>query len=334
MEQYPYRGPAMRYPNQAQAFPQNGQPQQPFRPPQPMPPQAPPQVPQYQQYPQPGQPQQFQQGMNQQPRSSDVIAKAAVRGKFLDFRNNLVHANVADYAMLHGIGGSKYAAKSTIKMMMTDYTDRNNVVVVAANIPPELPYEMMEVCMKNVGIPTLDVQALANCISMMARENKLPPSDNGMEYLAIPSAAIQQLQGLIQGKNGAPASAGIDYNYRQERVNVYYQQDGLVPVSSLQISRSGLRGTEISRLPWSVKISNFYARPNPQQNGTTAYMSSTIQGKKEAFINLSDADMFRCMKRVTRFLEVWESAVCEQIVQQGLTERDRERAAARQTRNQ
>lgn len=342
-------------PPQPQQYPQ--QVQRPPQPPQaPVPPQAqrPPQrpatpptqrqAPAQQQYGQPyaTTPQQYQtrnqapaqqQNWNQhqasQPFFSDVIARAATKGKFLDFRNNLVMAYPQDYAMLHGTGGSKSARKSTIKAFMTDYSNPNNKVVVSANIPPELPYELIEICKKNMGVPTLDVTALNALVNNMSRETRLPPSGDGNEYLAIPSAAIQQLQDMLKGKNGVPASAGADYSYHQERVNVYGQAGGLVPVSTVQINRQGMRGSDVSRLPWYVKISNFYAKASSQTNGTTAYVASSIQDMKEVYIVLSDSDMFRCMKRVARFIEVWEDTVCCGLVRQGLELKEQERIKAK-----
>ena len=199
MANYQYQGPAMRYPPQQQQTPVPPQsmqapppqpqqyPQQVQRPPQP--PQAPVPPQQAQRPPQqyqtrnqaPAQQQNWNQHQASQPFFSDVIARAATKGKFLDFRNNLVMAYPQDYAMLHGTGGSKSARKSTIKAFMTDYSNPNNKVVVSANIPPELPYELIEICKKNMGVPTLDVTALNALVNNMSRETRLPPSGDGNE---------------------------------------------------------------------------------------------------------------------------------------------------------
>ena len=337
-QQFPAGGNSHRYPprnvpQQPQQGQWGGQPQQPpaqwGAQPQQSPVQPGPQYPnasqQPRQFPQQGQwggqqGSQTDDGQN----GSDVIAKCATKGKFLDFRNNLIRCHDNDYAMLHGIGGAKYAAKSTIKMLMTDYTNSANVVVVSANITPELPYIIMNECMKNFGAPTVDISAMAAIVNQMMRESKLPPAPNGAAYLAVPEAAIQQLGSMLQGNNGSPV-VGQDYSYRQERVNVYAQQNGFVPVSSLSITRTGMKGNSVAKLPWTVKISNFVAKPNPQQNGTTAYIGSTAQNQKEVFISVSDADMFRCMKRVCRFIEVWETALCEDLVRKANEQKEMER---------
>lgn len=267
----------------------------------------------------------------QTPLVQDVICRVASRGKFLDFRNNLIPANQADFPMLHGIGGAKYAAKSTIKVFMTDYSGTQQggggaSTVASTNISPELPYQILAVCEENAGKPTLDIGALRANIANLLNETRLPPSADGREYVAAP---LDQLSGLLRMCCGN-VTAGKDFAYRQERVNTYRESNGFVPVSSLQITRSGIRNSgELSKLPWYVNIANFMARPSPQQNGTTSYIPASIQDKREVFINLSDEDMFRCMIRVTRFVEMWEQTACQNIMQNGLEMREAQRVEAK-----
>lgn len=211
---------------------------------------------------------------------SDIIVKAAARGKFLDFRNALVPPLDKDYAMMHGCGGADHAPRSGIRLLLTDYSaGAGKSTVVSANVGPEFAPYVLSVCQRNVG--------------------EIPPQEK------------------------------LNFSYKQERVNVYKKLDGgFVPVSTLVVQRQGVRKTgEVSQLPWSVQITNFEAKPNPQKNGTTSYVSSTARNKKEAFILMSDGDMFRCLYRVTRFLEMWELGCSLPIIRRAIAEKDAERAA-------
>lgn len=269
--------------------------------------------PNYQQAPA-GQWQNGQQGQENE-QVQDIICRAATKNKFLDFRNNLVPAFPKDYAMMHGIGGAKYARKSTIKLYLTDYGVKPTVCV-SSNISPELPYELLDVCLKNRVTPTVDVAAISSTIARMRSESQLPPS-NGETYYAIPASALDYLGGLVKGTGDKP-SAGVDYSYKQERVNVYAEQGGIAPVTSLVIERQGLRNGSKSMMPWYIKISSFKAKVNVQRNGTTSYVGGSAFDVKDAFINLSDADMLKCMVRITHFIDIWEQMECSPIISEGM----------------
>ena len=107
-----------------------------------------------------------------------------------------------------------------------------------------------------------------------------------------------------------------NYSYQQDRVNTYKVLDGgYHPVSSLQINRNGYYKGAVSKYPWYVKIVNFEALP--VKNGdTTAYDAKSIRNKTEAFINVSDADMFKLSRHVTRFVDMWCCSNSTQAIRQ------------------
>lgn len=317
-------------------------------------------------------------------RVNDTVVQAAARGKFLDFRNNLVLATPEDYAMLHGAGGSKHAMKSTIKLLITDYSaGKDGSITVHTNVAPELIPYLLEVCRKNVTVASETAKAaqpLSACalkVSKLLKADALPPN-NGVVYIPCPVLGLQELPSLdgynqqaaeqyaklqatalalapsqdgsqwvgipktdlaalLEALNPpaegpATPNGGVNFSYRQERVNVYKQENGLVPVSVLAISREGTRKSgEVSRLPWTVKITQFKARPSQQKNGTTAYNSSSKQDVTEAFIALSDFDMYRCLHRTQRFIEVWESTYGPGLIVEGLRRKEEQRTAQQGT---
>lgn len=112
-----------------------------------------------------------------------------------------------------------------------------------------------------------------------------------------------------------------DYHYEQTRVNThkrYQANPSLVSVSVLRITRSGYRQNgEVSKLPWSVNISNFYAAEKKWPNGTSSYDPKTVTDKRDGFFTLTDDDMYKAASRVCHFVEVFEMATCIPLVVAG-----------------
>lgn len=261
---------------------------------------------------------------------SDVIARADAKGKILDFRNNLVQAKPEHYAMMHGTGGREFARVSTIKLCMTDYSGGtgDNSVYVNANVSPSLIERIMSVCEQNVGdvyAPSpVNIPSAAEALKL-ARDMLQAASgagESGDKVLSVPYGKLVELGKTISAANAEIAKANeaatqltkpnVQFNVKQERVNVYSRDDrGLVSVSTLQITRQGIRKDgEVSRMPWSVKVSNFKAKPIEQSTGATSYDGKTACDKKEVYINITDEAMHDCCYRVLRFCEVWENANC------------------------
>lgn len=155
------------------------------------------------------------QKQTQPPAISTTIAKTAAKGKFLDFRDNLISANPNDYAMVHGIGGAKYAARSTIKLLITDYTVQNNVKVVSANVSPEQIAYLLEVCRKNAGVSGQNPYAEATgIVAQMRRETVLPvgnPVNQAAEpILAVPAESLDKLSGSAMPREALTMAAMLN----------------------------------------------------------------------------------------------------------------------------
>ena len=59
-----------------------------------------------------------------------------------------------------------------------------------------------------------------------------------------------------------------------------------------------------------------------------------MRNKQECFIQISDDDMFRCCRRVTRFVEVWEIATGVSLVSNGLVQLEQARGDYRRQKNE
>lgn len=129
---------------------------------------------------------------------------------------------------------------------------------------------------------------------------------------------------------------GLSYTYSQDKVNVHRKDaDGYSPVSRLVITHAPFRtkrenrnGTwvqvetgEVSTYPWYIKITNGEAKTTTDSKGATTFDSKSMKNVKEAFINVSDEDMYKALTKVTRFINVWENAMCIPVVLGGEKQR-------------
>ena len=111
-----------------------------------------------------------------------------------------------------------------------------------------------------------------------------------------------------------------DFNHSQDRVHAQKKDaQGYAPVQRLNIFG------QLGNYPWTVKITNARAKVRVQPTGATTYDASSMKDVKEVFIQVSDADMFRMMSQVNRFIRVWEFAMATDLVRGGEAAREKER---------
>ena len=103
----------------------------------------------------------------------------------------------------------------------------------------------------------------------------------------------------------------------------------MVPVQRLNIFHQTFRGDgQLGNYPWTVKITNAKAPVHFQETGATTFSSSGMIDKQEAFIQISDADMYRMMSRICHYISAWENTVAGEVIKAGLATREQERKAA------
>lgn len=119
---------------------------------------------------------------------------------------------------------------------------------------------------------------------------------------------------------------GVDYTYIQDKVNIYKKgSDGFAPVSRLLVSRQSFRKDgDAATYPWAFKVTNGHALVVEKSNGATTFRSDTMKDITEAYVLVSDRDMFRMMTRVTHFIDVWETAYCIPVISSGIQQRAQE----------
>jgi hypothetical protein len=113
---------------------------------------------------------------------------------------------------------------------------------------------------------------------------------------------------------GAIANAGTpgepDWTYSSMFINPHKKVNGgRNPAGYLSINHTPRRKTgEVVSYPWYINIKNGTA-VNRYQDGSGRTAISNFQKEQEAFINLSDQDFLTAMRRVVRFIELWEMGV-------------------------
>ena len=280
-----------------------------------------------------------------------TIAKAASKNKFLDFRNALTLAFLEDYANLQGIGGGKHAPTSGIKLLIQDNSSGSQKA--QAIVPCFLIDKILEVCRRNAADMEYDGTTVAFQVdriyksffelvkgvkSACGRIIKQKGHANGP--LADFGNAAREAESVYTDFQKFPATAYgkpyADFSYRQERVNPYFRSnDGYVRVSVVSIQRKQFNAkNEVMKSPWSVNISNFEAAPNGQKNGTTSYRSNTKRNEVNLFIQVSDADMWRCCYAVSHFITAWEMAYGIPLIQSGVAAYEYQQNSYRQSQNQ
>ncbi|MCI8526898.1 MAG: hypothetical protein HFF17_13500 [Oscillospiraceae bacterium] len=298
---------------------------------------------------------------------NSIIAKANGRNKVIDFRDGLVPAWTEDYAALHGTGGKNHAPVSVIKIYICDYSNGkgDKSLTINANIGTDLCEQIFEVCKGNLGsqvvagdLPELVDQRSVNhamiknvamnfgilnkCLTILGRLAASAEDDQAKApSIGLIAKAASNLLGKVKDKateEGPPVSTQpviiqrhMDFNYAQDRVHAFgsgIKEGDLVPVHRLQIFHQTYRQDgAASNYPWTVKIINAKAKVHFQATGATSFSSSTMTDVKTAFIQLSDADMFRIMSRVTHYINVWENTIAAEIVRRGREQRAKEQKA-------
>lgn len=250
------------------------------------------------------------------------------KNKVIDFRDCLRAVDVDDYAKMHN-GGGKGQSKSSIRVTICDYSKGKgeNSVTVSASIEPEIIYQLYEVVKNRISnnnsvsqsINLTNYDAVINDLRNLYQSAKAV--QNTVKQIGDKVKQLKQDAASVSGKPGES-----DFAYSQDRVHVHQKKgDGTAPINKLIINRSGIRSNgQKSNYPWYIKITNGIAPVIEKEGGSINYEASKMKVEKEAYINVSDSDMFRMMLRIKRYIETWENAQCISVVREGLKKRQQE----------
>lgn len=229
---------------------------------------------------------------------------------------------------------------------------------------PELCEQLLEICKQNLGttvidpgLPVLTEQRSVNrklsktadmmfglINNILTILNRIKEKDEAPALKALAtgmSNLFTKTRDAAAAKDDSPAQAPVlvarhcDFNYVQDRVHAFGEdihEGSIVPVQRLNIFRQTYRNDgQMGKYPWTVKITNAKAPVHFQDTGATSFSSAKMTDMQEAFIMLSDTDMYRMMSRVCHFITAWECSIGADVIRQGRKRRTEERAQNRPT---
>ena len=271
-----------------------------------------------------------QTATQQQPQN--IISTAHGKDKVIDIRDGLWlpknYAEVTD-------GG--------IPLFLCDYSKGtgDKSVTVKAQLDPFRFKLMKEIVVKNLGTVTFPMEGAVsnvygNILKILAGQTQLVNSlmktmasqvkgefASEKDKLCSIGKALKDTRDTVEATmqtDPLTQKVSYDYSYSQERVNPYKEHDGICPVSSLQINRNGLRNGELSRYPWYIKITNFDAKKN-SRDGKISYDPKTRTNIREAFINISDDDMYRLCDDCEHFVDIWSCSNSVKLVKEAMVQK-------------
>lgn len=86
----------------------------------------------------------------------------------------------------------------------------------------------------------------------------------------------------------------------------------------------------LSSYPWYIGLQEFEAKPSGRGQG---YDMKSMRNQRQLYINLGEEDMFRMMRAVTRYIELWEIAYGVPTLKNGRAMLEQERKNRNQENN-
>lgn len=110
-----------------------------------------------------------------------------------------------------------------------------------------------------------------------------------------------------------------EFEFQSDKIFGNPDAEGLAQAQQLRITRKVMndRG-EVNRSPWNFYISNGRGVKVTNRNGGSYMKGGSFRKESTAFIQLTDADMFKLFKRVDAFISQWEAYAGNQVIAKGI----------------
>jgi hypothetical protein len=288
-------------------------------------------------------PNHYQQAPNQSPSPfaaieylDGKISKINGKDKVMDFSDALIKALPKDYANLHGCGGRDHAPNSGIRLTCCDFTKGTGASSVTTSVI--LDVRLCDKLLNVVGAAvngTLGMAEQLRAVKEFAQANGMVI---GWMQAGHPPAYEQlvQLQQMLcnglmaqdpEGKSGNPVwSHSFQKNNPHKSACKLINGREFTPVSSLHLTYTPSRN-----YAWTIRVANFLAPINRQENGASSHNSKEAIEKKEVMISVTTDDLYEALCDVSHYIHTWEARMVP-LVNAACNERDRRAAIARQQR--
>lgn len=250
---------------------------------------------------------------NYEAKYSPVLAKATAgskdpsKGKVIDIRGTHLFKPQPDfYKQIIGRGGKSGSPNCVFPVYICDYTVTPSVSV-SFNLSVEMVLMLREAALKCsmnpnalVSADVAGAQALAQQVLQEARSLCSGGKKDEQNNVSVPyerlvnmGKSIRELSDSLAASNTVGAFGGakgfVAEKFNTHRVN----EQGRCPVSKLVIKYQPVYNNKPSEYPWYIAICNGTGVAEQTATGGSAYKNFAESGK--AFINVSNADLFRLM---------------------------------------
>jgi len=111
----------------------------------------------------------------------------------------------------------------------------------------------------------------------------------------------------------------VDFEFNQEKISPKVEADGKSFVSKIIVKRAekGPDGV-VRKYPWYVLIENGKGIAVKGDSGGTYIKPKSYTSDKKIYININDRDLFKLLKRVNSYIDVWEKLYGSHLINQML----------------
>lgn len=254
--------------------------------------------------------------------NSNKITKYQTGKGLIEFTDKLNLAKPDKASNIH-VGKTKDGYLSVIGMLISDYSKGTgeNTVSTNFNLSPAVVRYLRHAAAQFVsGIKSNSVIA-EECNTISNRLAKMyntfmdkNPNDKIMFAAANALSEISQKIQQIGTMSGEVDTR--EFSYQSNKI---FETENGTKVTLLTISRNPImksqKGTEVSKLPWTISISNGTGEAGKTNVGGTYLKAGTYKEAARASIKLSDFDMFELFDTVKRYIEVWENTFAPNLLQ-------------------
>ena len=246
-----------------------------------------------------------------------IITKAFARDAVVDFRDGLTVAKPEHYTMLHGYKGregagkDKYAPNSVIKAYLCKFPKGKPSVNVQASIDMHMFYIFRRAaedrCVKSSKQKPDKLRALGSAVQELRSVSKTVENQRALMLIGKLANAFEKYM------EPTDRYASQDFHWSESHPNPYNTDEaGNVFVQDILITHD-----TAYNIPWYIRITNSYAAKNEASRGRMNLKKGSKSPVGKADIHISDADMFRMMSDICRYIDVFYLTNGPKLIRQG-----------------
>ena len=240
------------------------------------------------------------------------ITKVNAKNKVMDLADALIKALPKDYANIHGVGGSKHAANSGIRLTLCDYSKGKGDASVTVRYNIDVRDIDRLLCIVSAAINgTLGIKEQMKAIRDFANAHGMVIGwlHGNHQPTLQELAGLQQTlcNGLMQQDPDNIADRVV-WSWDVQKNNPHKSAckwiDGVeyTPVSTINLTYNPSKN-----YAWMIKVANYMAPINRQANGASSHNNKGAIEKKEVMFSITTDDLFYALCDVHHYIALWET---------------------------